>query len=125
MSREMYITSQVESPPSITDGYGNHYHPEQHDYRSVINRDAASFAVKNEPEESKKRTWEICVEKDGELVKDGSERKRRLVSLFEANEVARRVAGLRRASGGRQVVVNGGLIEDAKPDIVSEWAQSL
>jgi hypothetical protein len=82
--------------------------------------------VKKEEEESKKRTWEVCQSKDEELVEGGGEgRKRRLVSLFEANEVARRVAGLKRGSGGGQMVVNGGLVEDGKPDIVSEWAGDL
>jgi hypothetical protein len=126
MSREIYIASQVESPPSITNnGYGHQYHPQQHDYHSIINRDPSSFMVKDEPEESKKRTWEICAAKDEELVRDGGERKRRLVSLFEANEVARRVVGLKRGYGGGQMVVNGGLVEDAKSDIVSEWARNL
>lgn len=77
--------------------------------------------MKEGPQESKKRTWEICVERDGQL----GERKRRLVSLFEANEVARRVAGLKRGSGGGQMVVNGGLVEEGKPDVVSEWAGAL
>lgn len=80
---------------------------------------------KGEDEESKKRTWEVCQGKDEEMVKERAERKRRLVSLFEANEVARRVAGLKRGSAGGQVVVNGGLVEEGKPDVVSEWAGNL
>jgi len=46
------------------------------------------------------------------------------VSLFEANEVAKRVTGMKRGSGrgGRQLVVNGGLIDgEIKPDIVTKW----
>jgi hypothetical protein len=122
MSRDIYIASQVENAPKISNNiYGNQYHPNQHDYNSVVNRAASSFVVKEGPQESKKRTWEICVERDGQL----GERKRRLVSLFEANEVARRVAGLKRGSGGGQMVVNGGLVEEGKPDVVSEWAGAL
>src|SRR5450756_2098674 len=114
MSREIYITSQVESPPNISNGnHFNQYHPNQHDYNSIVNRAASSFVKKEEEEESKKRTWEVCQSKDEKLVEGGGEaRKRRLVSLFEANEVARRVAGLKTGSGGGQMVVNGGLVED-------------
>ena len=122
MSREIYIASQVESAPNIM--IGNHsgqYYAGQHDYNSVVNRAASSFVVKAEDEENKKRTWEVCQAKDEEMVKEGAERKRRLVSLFEANEVARRVAGLKRGYGGGQMVVNGGLVEEGKPDVVSEW----
>ena len=75
------------------------------------------------PEESKKRTYEICLEVDEKLVEEGyegeSKRKRRLVSLFEANEVAKRLAGNKR---GRQWVANGHIVDqEGRPDIVSEW----
>ena len=50
------------------------------------------------------------------------------MSLFEANEVAKRVAGGngygggRSRWGGRQVVVNGGLVDgEGARDVVSEW----
>lgn len=60
---------------------------------------------------------------DSETARGGDEkRKRRLVSLFEANEVAKRVANLKSGYGGRQIVVNGGLVDgEGKPDVVSEW----
>lgn len=58
---------------------------------------------------------------DEELKNEGVERKRRLVSLFEANEVAKRVTGAKRY-GGYQAVVNGGLVDNlGSPDIFSEW----
>lgn len=65
-------------------------------------------------EETQKRTWDICNAVDVKI----EEKKRRLVSLFEANEVARRVVG---TGGSYGVVVNGGLIGEVKQDIVSEW----
>lgn len=77
--------------------------------------------MKKGPEESKKRTWEICVERD-ELL---GERKRRLVSLFEANEVARRVAGLKRGGGGGSTLFTAGVAQASKMDIASEWASVL
>lgn len=122
MSRDIYIASQVNNAPNISNhSYGYHYHPGQHDYNSVVNRAPESFIVKEGPEESKKRTWEICAERDGLL----GERKRRLVSLFEANEVARRVAGSKRNGAGGQMVFNGGLVDVGKLDIASEWASLL
>ena len=124
----MYITSLVSDPPSLngtSNNWANQYHPGQQDYNSVIHKPCSSF-IKNEgPEESKKRTWETCTKYDGELEQEGKERKRRLVSLFEANEVAKRVAGGRSGFGGNQMVINGGLVDDGKKDIVSEWMGNL
>ena len=121
MSREIYMASCVEDPPNISSSYGQ-YHPGRHGYGSILNRPANSFLPPPKTEESKKRTWEICASVDEEMGED--KRKRRLVSLFEANEVAKRVTGMKRGSGrgGRQLVVNGGLIDgEIKPDIVTKW----
>jgi hypothetical protein len=119
MSRDIYIASQVNNPPNINKFiWHNHYYPGQHDNSTVVNRAPETFIVKKGPEESKKRTWEICVERDKSL----GERKRRLVSLFEANEVARRVAGLKRGGGG---IFNAGVAQAFKMDIASEWASLL
>jgi hypothetical protein len=121
MSRDIYIASCAEHPPSIT-ANNNQYYPDQHNYNSLVNKPASTFVEKEDdaPEESKKRTWEICAEAD----KGASDqmRKRRLVSLFEANEVAKRVAGRNSRYGGRQRVVNGGVVDsEGVPDIVTEW----
>jgi hypothetical protein len=125
MSREIYIASCVGEPPKISSGYGQYY-PGRHDYSSIINQAASTFVVPKapKPEETKKRTWEICASVDKEMLEEGGEgkRKRRLVSLFEANEVAKRVTGMKRNRGGRQLVINGGLIDgELKPDIVTKW----
>ena len=63
---------------------------------------------------------------DSELKEEGYEgeakRKRRLVSLFEANEVAKRLAGMKRRYGGRQWIANGYAVEgEGRQDVVSEW----
>ncbi|KAH7360980.1 ankyrin repeat-containing domain protein [Rhexocercosporidium sp. MPI-PUGE-AT-0058] len=130
MSRDIYIASQVENPIPISNSNSMHYYHGQTDYNAIINKSPSSFAVKEpEPEESKKRTWEICASVDAEIAETGNKdgmRKRRLVSLFEANEVAKRVTNLKRGYGGRQIVVNGGLIDgEGKMDVVSEWSTSL
>jgi hypothetical protein len=124
MSRDIYIASQVDRGPNISNtAYRSQYHPGQHDYSAVVNRAPETFVVKKGPEESKKRTWEICVERE-ELL---GERKRRLVSLFEANEVARRVAGSKRGGGGwgGPTIFNAGAAQAFKMDIASEWASFL
>lgn len=117
MSRDIYIASSVDNG-----AYLHHYDPGQYDYNPIVNQPLSNFvAKKKEPEESKKRTWEICNEMDEKLKGEGAERKRRLVSLFEANEVAKRVTGMKRY-GGYQAVVNGGIVDNqGTPDVFSEW----
>lgn len=122
MARDIYIASCVEHAPNIDGGYQRHYYPGQTDYNSVLHQPLSNFVKKDlVPEESKKRTWDICDAVDRELKSDGVERKRRIVSLFEANEVAKRVTGIKRY-GGYQAVVNGGVVDnEGKPDVFSEW----
>ncbi|KAL2074939.1 hypothetical protein VTL71DRAFT_8719 [Oculimacula yallundae] len=124
MSRDMFIASQVGNPMSIGNSI-TYYYPGSTDHDFITNKSPSEFIVKEaEPEDSKKRTWEICAGVDAEMRETGDEdkRKRRLVSLFEANEVAKRVTNLKRGYGGGQVVVNGGLIDgEGKTDVVSEW----
>ncbi|KAH7417628.1 hypothetical protein BKA64DRAFT_702397 [Cadophora sp. MPI-SDFR-AT-0126] len=146
MALDIFIASQVENPlPISSTNYNTYYYHGQTDYNSIINQSPSSFVAKGkvaEPEDSKKRTWEICQSVDREIAEKGEGenggdgngmRKRRLVSLFEANEVAKRVASLKRERarygygyGGGQVVVNGGLIDgEGKTDVVSEWSMDL
>lgn len=131
MARDIYTASQVENAPNVSGG-PQHYHPGSYDRNSLLNQPSSSF-VKSKtgevvPEESKKRTLEVCIEADGMMVREGRERKRRIVSLFEANEVAKRVASLKTGSrwGGNQIVVNGGLIDgEIKDDVISKWMRHL
>jgi len=126
MARDMHISSQVEEPFSLNgqSSYYNQYQPGRNEWNSIATRSPSEFAKKDTPEETAKRTWEICKSVDATLQKEGKERKRRLVSLFEANEVARRVAG--KKGERRGVVVNGGLVDgDIKPDLVDQWICKL
>jgi len=119
MARDAYTTSQVNKPLSTTSTHMQRYNPGRLEYDTIVQKNATDFLDKEIIEESPKRTWEICDAVDQEVGE--GEKKRRLVSLFEANEVAKRVAahGLRTQSG---YVVNGGLVDgDVKTDIVSEW----
>lgn len=126
MSREIYLSSLVAEPPSAPTRFYYHSYLIDHDF--ITRRPAAKFAPKVKDEEdigeqSKKRTYEVCVQVEKMLVAGEHEgkyqRKRRLVSLYEANEVAKRLAGVKRDSS--HVVSNGRVLEDAKPDVVSEW----
>lgn len=124
MSRDIYTASQVAKPVELNSGFHHRYYPGQQDYNSIIHQPSSNFAKKDDqPEESKKRTWEICVEMDSQMGKEGKERKRRIVSLFEANEVAKRIASVNKHKcGGNQVVVNGGLVDgEGKEDLISGW----
>jgi hypothetical protein len=121
MSREIYIASCVADAPAIGSQSCNTYYAGHRDYNSVVHRQASTFVEKDEPEESMKRTWEIC---EGVDQNGGVDKRRRIASLFEANEVAKRVANMKRESGrgGRQVVINGGLVgSEKKTDAVCEW----
>lgn len=122
MARDLYLTSTVQDPPNVFSTYD--YNPNQADHRSVVQQPASSFIpAKPRPEESKKRTYEICMEADRNLIDQGYEgygkRKRRLVSLFEANEVAKRLSGT--YTPGRQWVAYGYTVDSGRLDVVSEW----
>jgi hypothetical protein len=126
MARDIYLSSCVADPPNMSTNF-SYYPNNQQDTHSLLQRHASTFAPKKDVDEakdlgeqSKKRTFEICVKVDAEL--DEGMRKRRLVSLFEANEVAKRLTVNQRRG---QVVVNGYLVEDIKTDVVSEWMGSL
>ena len=122
MARDVYLTSTVQDPPNVFSQHS--YNPNHEDYNSIIRQSPSSFLpAKPGPEESKKRTYEICLENDQKLIDEGYEgetkRKRRLVSLFEANEVAKRLADTYRH--GRQWVANGYIVDGGRKDVISEW----
>jgi hypothetical protein len=121
MSRDMYHAACVAQPIQLSLS-NNSYH----NTNALIHRSPESFLPSEPkgPEDSKKRTYEICLEVDKKM--GGKDTKRRLVSLFEANEVAKRVtAKSARRYGGSQVVVNGGVVdEEVKIDVLSEMGLS-
>ena len=114
MAREMYITSCVSEPISISITH----HPQ-----FITEYDPSYFLPKTETDEnsrkSTKRVYDICLEADQKM--EPSQKKRHLVSLLEANEVAERVTGLSSRYGGSQVVVNGGAVdEEVRFDVLGE-----
>jgi len=97
-------------------------------YHTIMDCHASEFAPINikkrkenliDENEKRQEILKLCKEADGKL---GGDRKRRLVTLFEANEVARRLGKGRNGRRGTQVIVNGGLVDEGgKVDVVSEW----
>lgn len=136
MARDTYLSSRVESPPSVFSRTRYYYNPAQFsDTRSVINRQPSSFVLRN-PEEgendSKALTNQICEEFAKTLAKDGNTnlKKRKLASLFEANEVARRLADNKNRSftrgrphyNRRQArILNGRVEASSHVDLVNTW----
>ena len=122
IARDKWLDWNVKDPPSVFSHYN--YNPNHEDYNSIVRQPPMTFLpAKQSPKESWKRTYEICMEVDQKLNDEGYEgeykHKRRLVSLFEANEVAKRLAGNKRH--GRQWVANGYIVDGAHTDVVSKW----
>lgn len=123
MAHDIYLSSCVENPPDV---WNRHYVSQ-----TVINKPARDFVKDRHgvAEDGKKTTWEICDAADKEYRKnsEGSEPKRRLVSLYEATNVSERVKHYGSKHAGSQVVVNGGVIGsevDSDPSI-SNWLRDL
>ncbi|KAG4030376.1 hypothetical protein MFRU_012g01140 [Monilinia fructicola] len=118
MSHDHYISNFLSRPPS-TDAHWQ-YHSVTRDINELIayhwkeKKDAAA------PDDRHLRIWQECLRVQGELKRkfEGGDEtkagvgKRRLVTLFEANEVARRLAGSHHARGSGARVPS---------DVVSHW----
>jgi len=122
MSQDAFIASRVSEPPSLDSNYS--YRRQSSDYNSIVSRSPDTFIPTEAGgcENDAKAIHELCTKVDRELQEEGFDsepkRKRKLVSLFEANEVAHRLG--RRKIRHETAVVNGHLIDEGKPDIVSE-----
>lgn len=83
------MQDRVSQPPTIKYHSGDF---SQNQNSGLLTRAASSFLQDNIVDEvaSKKRTYEICMDAAQQYP-----RKRKLVSLFDANEVAKRLAGLK------------------------------
>ncbi|KAF7901931.1 uncharacterized protein EAF01_007229 [Botrytis porri] len=124
MSHDNYISNFISDPPSVDEYW--QYHPRNVNgdtlsaYHAKQKRDAAPFY------QTHSLIWEECLRVQGELKRkfdsdegenseDKTKRefigKRRLVSLFEANEVARRLAGSRNGKGNVATQM----------DVVGQW----
>ena len=114
----MFIASKVTSTPSIGASYWDQYRAGNDEYNFITHQAACDFAKDDEAgENNQERTLEICNEADAKIQREGGIRKRKLVSLMEANEVARRETVVRMRYGVAVIPANS----DDKKDIISEW----
>ena len=121
MSHDKYISSFISQPPTVENHWN--YHPQ-----NITNHTLSAYNAKTKQEETHDephmRIWEECLRVQGELKRkfDGGiedeeskqgagEGKRRLATLFEANEVAKRLAGSHNKNNGVGVV----------SDVMSLW----
>jgi hypothetical protein len=126
VASDSYLQERVKNGPSIAAAYS--YYQALNDNSGTANlasKPPKDFLQKEEIDElsSKKRTYEICLE-----AAERNPAKRRLVTLFEANEVAKRLVGSKKKSrvtdvanrlysGGREVQDE----DEEKRDEVSLW----
>jgi len=127
VSHDAFVASCTDKPPPLS--YNYRYTPNNDDLESIVKRSPKTF-IPTKPSNCAnpaKEIYDQCTKMDKDLrdasVESQLKRKRRLVSLFEANEVARRLAG--RDTGKGSVVVNGHRMDEGKPDIVSQLLASF
>ncbi|KAI9740971.1 MAG: hypothetical protein M1818_004577 [Claussenomyces sp. TS43310] len=94
MVSDLYLSSRVSSVPSLAVSHNHSTYPPHRAYSQsiLLSRPPSSFLpIEGNAEvwPDRKRTYEVCSEAAERI----GPTKRRLVSLFEANEVARRLEG--------------------------------
>lgn len=114
MATDLYMQERVSHAPNLQQNFSGDFN--NHIKTGLVDRPASEFVVDEEKEvvevASKKRVYEICMEAAQQVPS-----KRRLVSLFEANEVARRLAGVKKRLHGASADSDA----DQKSDEVSTW----
>ncbi|KAL1965133.1 hypothetical protein VTN77DRAFT_6046 [Rasamsonia byssochlamydoides] len=110
LAHDRWVSESTAYPPHIPKDRVDHFAGEGDERKSVLKRQPGSFLSKKDPRSERQIIWDLCRERIG---KGGDRRPRRLVSLFEANEVARRL-------GARQNQIESSQRDQAK-DEVSEW----
>ncbi|KAL1985958.1 hypothetical protein VTN96DRAFT_7223 [Rasamsonia emersonii] len=87
LAHDLWVSERTAFPPQIPKDFVS---PSEGDERkSVLERKPESFVVERDPRSERQMIWDLCRERIERGVGGGQ---RRLVSLSEANEVARRVA---------------------------------
>lgn len=116
LARDMFLSSKVAEPPN-TVMENDSWNQPQHK-KNMKNRDAKSFLSDEQPN-NRDIIWEVCL---SHIINHTA--KRRLVSLSEANEVARRLASSTDPDANQKSVLkhNDNNTEDLKrKDEVREW----
>jgi hypothetical protein len=114
MAEDAHLAQNVfNDPPDIQVQQHRYYN--QKPTSKILQRSTESFVQeKVDPRNAKERVWDVCREFKE---KSGRGKKRKLVSLLEANEVAKRLAGERQRIGTE----DEGEEEGRKRDEVDVW----
>jgi hypothetical protein len=120
VARDLWLGEQVKEPPTV--GTGKSYWDTPNRTKSVISRDMGWFMTSGEPKPSSAaRVWALCRER---IEQAGGKQTRKLVSLAEANEVAKRLAEKPKSDdeGAVQSNDDGTAVADSKvKDEVQMW----
>lgn len=115
VARDAWIAEATRDVPS-TDKYSS-----TRASHELLRRDLGSFVRVEETTSERKAIYDLCTKKENE----GAGEKRKLVSLFEANEVAKRLATRESVPHGTRVSNSWrrryGVRNDVEGDIVMRW----
>jgi ankyrin repeat protein len=98
VARDGWLKEQVSDPPIV--GTGKQYWNAPDRAKNLTARDVNWFITCSEPESPVAKVWNLCRE---QIELCGGQQKRRLVSLAEANEVAKRLGEKQRAINDLQL----------------------
>jgi hypothetical protein len=127
MAQEAYLSNDIfNDPPSINGRprsrrRGHWYNSQRDEHKSIIEKPTASFVEdKIDRREGTEQVWEVCKE----FAEKSTEHKRKLVSLVEASEVAKRLAARKKQTAGdgeAETDTAAAAEKDRKHDEVAVW----
>lgn len=119
MASDLHLRDMITPSPQTQNQRQNRHWQHQ----SIVNKPDSEFLPDSPYKEVRgvKETYEVCVAADEAFRKSGGVVRRRLVSLNEANEVARRLAVAKGETRKRKRDVGGGDGDMAFVDEVEEW----
>jgi hypothetical protein len=130
MAQEAYFSSEVFSdPPSVNEptGFGrrrgHRYRSNRLEYKGILDKPTKSFAEDAKDHRTGiEKVWALCKE----FAEKSTEHKRKLVSLVEASEVAKRLAARKKQTTGDGEAKTEAAVaaeKDRKHDEVAVWFQ--
>ncbi|KAJ9641384.1 hypothetical protein H2199_005354 [Coniosporium tulheliwenetii] len=117
MAQDVWVHQVVWNAPKLKglDSYSM-YNPRA---QGLVDRSPETFVEEKDERSDERKVWDVCqkwMEKEG-----AKNRKRKLVSLFEANEVAKRVAAQQGSRGALEYQKSGDEEDEDKRDEVTAW----
>ncbi|GAB7356001.1 hypothetical protein MBLNU459_g6627t2 [Dothideomycetes sp. NU459] len=114
VAQDAYLSEQFADPPEVP-GVRRRGHESVNERRSMVDTAPEDFVKPPDTLSNKVKVWEVCKEFDRKAVS----KKRKLVTLHEANEVAKRLAMWNRGSRSRDGQT--GEKEPERKDEVDDW----